>query len=152
MLIEKAESVQSLTSAHLKESAEKFQKTESFHCYNRFQIAGYVQKMFDDFENDGANQKEKYTDFREYISKEYGLKLNSYLLNQYKEVYARLYDYQRFVAVKMTNEDMNTLFKHAKEIGVYLESDGEESKYWSDETGLGELFKYLKVDEALESE
>ena len=53
VLIEKAESVQSLTSAHLKESAEKFQKTESFHCYNRFQIAGYVQKMFDDFENDG---------------------------------------------------------------------------------------------------
>ena len=47
---------------------------------------------------------------------------------------------------------MNTLFKHAKEIGVYLESGGEESKYWSDETGLGELFKYLKVDEALDSE
>ena len=102
--------------------------------------------MFNDYENSESDQKKKYDEFRDYIADVYGLKISSEILNQYKEVYARLYQYQRFVTLMMTNEDTNTLFKYAKEIGNYLESNGQESKYWSDETDLSKLFYSLEVE------
>ena len=47
----------------------------------------------------------------------------------------------------MTNEDINTLFKYAKEIGTFLESNNEESEYWSNMDDLLELLNALKVRE-----